>query len=226
MNIKKYFFLTLLSYGFSSLNAQNVQIAPLEKKDLYQKDAITFYMGSGSSTLLDSIGKTIKDNLKFNFPDVDMQVTAPTIIGYQHHIRENISIGMVYSSSNVRTTNIEMPDFQTPANSSTYHYNVALSSLMASVDWYWMKFKRPKSTFALHSGLSLGVFNYNITTEITKGNGSGVDKINASASTKALQLTVIGVKHSMEALKGFGWFANFGVGYNSIGLTSGINWTL
>ena len=229
MNINKYLFLSLISFGFATSYAQNapeVQIIPLEKKDLFKKDAITFYIGSGSTTLLDSIGKTIKDNLKFNFPNVDMQVSAPTIIGYQHHIRDNVSVGMVYSSSNVRTTDLDMPDFQNPALGSTYYYNIALSSLMASVDWYWMKFKRPKSTFALHSGLSLGLFNYQLTTEITKGSGSGVDQINASASTKAMQLTVIGVKHSMDALKGFGWFANFGIGYNSIGLTTGINWTL
>ena len=44
MNVKKYLFLLLLTYGFSSVNAQNAQIAPLEKKDLFKKEAITFYM--------------------------------------------------------------------------------------------------------------------------------------------------------------------------------------
>jgi hypothetical protein len=226
MNIKKYALLLLISSGFYSLNAQNVQIAPLEKKDLFKKDAITFYMGSGSMPILDTLGDAVKKNLLNNFPEAKMNVSSPFIVGYQYHVRDKFSIGMVYCSSNVTSDKKIMPDFQNVGQSSEFYYNIALTSLMTSVDVYWLKIKRPKSTFAFHSGLSLGLFNLTGSREITKGTGNGVEDLNLNVTSRAFQFTVVGVKHSMDALKGFGWFANLGVGFNSIGLTSGINWTL
>ena len=229
MNVKKYLFLLLLTYGFSSVNAQNAQIAqiaPLEKKDLFKKEAITFYMGSGNMPILDTLGDAVKKNLLNSFPEANMNVSSPFIIGYQYHVRDKFSIGMVYCSSSVTSDKKIMPDFQNVGQNSEFYYNIALTSLMTSVDVFWKKIKRPKSTFAFHSGISLGLFNLTGSREITSGTGNGVEDLNLNVTSKALQLTVVGVKHSMEALKGFGWFANFGVGFNSIGLTSGINWTL
>jgi len=226
MNIKKYVLLLLIFSGFYSLNAQNAQIAPLEKKDLFNKDAITFYMGSGSMPILDTLGDAVKKNLLNNFPEAKMNVSSPFIVGYQYHVRDKFSIGMVYCSSNVTSDKKIMPDFQNLGQSSEFYYNIALTSLMTSVDVYWLKIKRPKSTFAFHSGLSLGLFNLTGSREITKGTGNGVENLNLNVTSRAFQLTVVGVKHSMDALKGFGWFANLGIGFNSIGLTTGINWTL
>ena len=226
MNIKKYIFLSLISFGFASVNAQNAQIEPLERKDLFKKEAITFYMGSGNMPILDTLGDAVKKNLLNNFPNSKMNVSQPFIIGYQYHVRDKFSIGMVYSSSSVTSDVETMPDFQNVGQSSKFYYNIALTSLMTSVDVFWKKIKRPKSTFAFHSGLSLGLFNLTGSREITGGTGNGVEDLNLNVTSKAMQLTVIGVKHSMDALKGFGWFANVGIGFNSIGLTTGINWTL
>jgi len=229
MNIKNYLFLSLLFIRFLSLNAQSTQeaqIIPLEKKDLFKKDAITFYMGSGNMPILDTLGDAVKKNLLSNFPEAKMNVSNPFIIGYQYHIRDKFSIGMVYCSSSVTSDKKIIPDFQNVGQSSEFYYNLALTSLMTSVDVFWKKIKRPKSTFAFHSGLSLGIFNLNGSREITKGSGNGVEDLNLNVTSRAFQLTVVGVKHSMDALKGFGWFANLGLGFNSIGLTTGINWTL
>ena len=227
--MKKYIFLSLIFFGFASLYAQNtpnIQIAPLEKKDLFKKDAITFYIGSGNMPILDTLGDAVKKNLLNSFPEANMNVSSPFMIGYQYHVRDKFSIGMVYCSSSVTSDKKIMPDFQNVGQSSEFYYNIALTSLMTSVDVYWSKIKRPKSTFALHSGLSLGLFNLTGSREITKGSGNGVEDLNLNVTSRAFQLTVVGVKHSMDALKGFGWFANLGVGFNSIGLTTGINWTL
>ena len=229
MNIKNYLFLSLLFIRFLSLNAQSTQeaqIIPLEKKDLFKKDAITFYMGSGNMPILDTLGDAVKKNLLSNFPEAKMNVSNPFIIGYQYHIRDKFSIGMVYCSSSVTSDKKIIPDFQNVGQSSEFYYNLALTSLMTSVDVFWKKIKRPKSTFAFHSGLSLGIFNLTGSREITKGSGNGVEDLNLNVTSRAFQLTVVGVKHSMDALKGFGWFANLGLGFNSIGLTTGINWTL
>jgi hypothetical protein len=229
MNIKNYLFLSLLFIGFLSLNAQSTpqaQILPLEKKDLFKKDAITFYMGSGNMPILDTLGDAVKKNLLSNFPEAKMNVSNPFIIGYQYHIRDKFSIGMVYCSSSVTSDKKIIPDFQNVGQSSEFYYNLALTSLMTSVDVFWKKIKRPKSTFAFHSGLSLGIFNLTGSREITNGSGNGVEDLNLNVTSRAFQLTVVGVKHSMDALKGFGWFANLGLGFNSIGLTTGINWTL
>ena len=226
MNIKKYLFLSLISLGFASVNAQNAQIEPLEKKDLFKKDAITFYIGSGTMPILDTLGDAVKKNLLSSFPEAKMNVSSPFIVGYQYHIRDKFSIGMVYCSSSVTSDTKTMPDFQNPGKNSEFYYNIALTSLMTSVDVFWKKIKRPKSTFAFHSGLSLGLFNLTGSREIKSGTGNGVEDLNLNVTSKAMQLTVVGVKHSMDALKGFGWFANLGIGFNSIGITTGINWTL
>lgn len=229
MNMKKYVFLSLVFLGFASSYAQNApetQPMPIEKKDLFKKDAITFYMGSGSMPILDTLGDAVKKNLLNNFPNSKMNVSQPFIIGYQYHVRDKFSIGMVYSSSSVTSDVETMPDFQNVGQGSEFYYNIGLTSLMTSVDVFWKKIKRPRSTFAFHSGLSLGLFNLSGTREIKSGTGNGVQDLNLNVTSKAMQLTIVGVKHSMDALKGFGWFANLGVGFNSIGLTTGINWTL
>jgi hypothetical protein len=70
------------------------------------------------------------------------------------------------------------------------------------------------------------MFSFNLTTEKVRGSGQSVEFIDKSVSTSGFQLTLIGVKHTMNALHGLGWFANLGVGVNSIGFTSGINYTL
>lgn len=208
------------------LSAQTGLNVPSEKVDLYKKDAITFYFGAGHMPILDTLGNAVKKNLMSNFPEAKLNISRPIFIGYQFHPRENISIGMVYCNSNVKTDDLTMPDFQNPTLNTKFYYNIALTSLMGSFDWYWMKFKRPKSTFALHSGIALGIFNFSATTEKISGTGNGVDNLNLNITTKAIQLTFIGVKHTMASLKGFGWFANLGIGHNSMGISYGINYTL
>ena len=133
---------------------------------------------------------------------------------------------MVFSNSSIKTNNLVMPDFQNPSDSTVYYYNVGMNSLLMQVDWFWGKIRRPKSTFSFHSGIGLGMFSFNLTTEKVRGSGQSVDFIDKSVSTSGFQLTLIGVKHTMNALHGLGWFANLGVGVNSMGFTSGINYTL
>lgn len=202
----------------------NVQIIP--KVDLHAKGALTFFWGNGSSAIQDQVAKTLKENLKFNFPDVETQIDGPNAIGYQYHVKDKVSIGMVYSNSSITTSKFTMPNFQSPADSSVYYYKVGMNSLLMQIDWFWGKIKRPKSTWSFHSGLGLGVFSFNLTTEIEKGTGAGIDQVNNSVSTSGFQLTAVGVKHTMNALRGFGWFANLGVGVNSVGFTTGVNYTL
>lgn len=202
----------------------DVQIAP--KANLHPQGALTFFWGGGAATLQEQVAKTLKDNLKFSFPNVGTVINGPNVIGYQFHAKEKVSLGMVFSNSSIKTNNLVMPDFQNPSDSTVYYYNVGLNSLLMQVDWFWGKIRRPKSTFSFHSGLGLGMFSFNLTTEKVSGSGNGVDFIGRSVSTSGFQLTIVGVKHTMNALHGLGWFANLGVGVNSIGFTSGINYTL
>lgn len=202
----------------------DVQIIP--KVNLHSPGALTFFWGGGSAALQEQVAKTLKDNLKFDFPDIGTEINGPNVIGYQFHVKEKVSIGMVYSNSSIRTNNLVMPDFQNPADSTIYYYNVGMNSLLMQIDWFWGRIKRPRSTFSFHSGIGLGVFSFNLTTEKVQGSGNSVQFINNSVSTSGFQLTLVGVKHTMNALKGLGWFANLGVGVNSIGFTSGINYTL
>lgn len=205
---------------------QNKEVQVIPKVDLHAPGALTFFFGSGSTAIQDQVAKALKDNLKFNFPDVKTNIEGPSAIGYQYHVKNKVSIGMVYSNSTISTSKFTMPNFQSPADSSVYYYKVGMNSLLMQIDWFWGKIKRPKSTWSFHSGIGLGVFSFNLTTEIEKGTGAGIDKVNNSVSTSGFQLTAIGVKHTMNVLKGFGWFANLGAGVNSIGFTTGINYTL
>ncbi len=205
---------------------QKIEAQIIPKMDLHQPGALTFFWGGGSATIQRQVAKTLEENLKFNFPNVGTTIEGPSAIGYQYHVKNKVSIGMVYSSSSIRTNNQTMPDFQNPADSTVYYYNVGLNSLMMQIDWFWGKIKRPKSTWSFHSGIGLGVFSFNLTTELVKGKGAGVDVVDKSVSTSGVQLTLIGVKHTMSKLKGFGWFSNLGAGVNSIGFTTGINYTL
>lgn len=205
---------------------QKIDAQIIPKLDLHQPGALSFFWGGGSATIQRQVAKTLEENLKFNFPNVGTTIDGPSSIGYQYHVKNKVSIGMVYSSSSIRTNNQTMPDFQNPADSTVYYYNVGLNSLMMQVDWFWGKIKRPKSTWSFHSGIGLGVFSFNLTTEILKGKGAGVNVVDKSVSTSGVQLTIIGVKHTMSKLKGFGWFSNLGAGVNSIGFTTGINYTL
>jgi len=203
---------------------QNVQIIP--KVDLHQKGALTFYWGSGSSVIQKQIADKIYESIKFDYPNVKMIIEGPSAIGYQYHVKDKVSIGMVYSGSNVKTSDLSMPNLQNPGDSTIFYYNVGLNTLFMQIDWFWGKIKRPKSTWSFHSGIGLGVFSVNISTELKKGTGASVQQIQNSVSTSGFQLTAIGVKHTMNALKGFGWFANLGAGMNSVGFTTGINYTL
>ncbi len=223
-------FAKTLSYDLGlytdSIPVKNVDVQIIPKANLHPQGALTFFWGTGSSVLLEQVAKTLKDNLKFNFPDIDMEINGPNVIGYQFHAKEKVSLGMVFSNSSIKTNNLVMPDFQNPSDSTVYYYNVGMNSLLMQVDWFWGKIRRPKSTFSFHSGIGLGMFSFNLTTEKVRGSGQSVDFIDKSVSTSGFQLTLIGVKHTMNALHGLGWFANLGVGVNSMGFTSGINYTL
>lgn len=212
--------------SLDSIPVKNLEVQIVPKANLHPQGALTFFWGTGSSVLLEQVAKTLKDNLKFDFPDIGTEINGPNVIGYQFHAKEKVTLGMVYSNSSIKTNNLVMPDFQNPSDSTVYYYNVGLNSLLMQVDWFWGKIRRPKSTFSFHSGLGLGMFSFNLTTEKVKGSGNSVQFINNSVSTSGFQLTLIGVKHTMNALHGLGWFANLGVGVNSIGFTSGINYTL
>lgn len=212
--------------SLDSIPVKNLEVQIAPKANLHHQGALTFFWGTGSSVLLEQVAKTLKDNLKFDFPDIGTEINGPNVIGYQFHAKEKVTLGMVYSNSSIKTNNLVMPDFQNPSDSTVYYYNVGLNSLLMQVDWFWGKIRRPKSTFSFHSGLGLGMFSFNLTTEKVKGSGNSVQFINNSVSTSGFQLTLIGVKHTMNALHGLGWFANLGVGVNSIGFTSGINYTL
>lgn len=212
--------------SLDSIPVKNLEVQITPKANLHPQGALTFFWGTGSSVLLEQVAKTLKDNLKFDFPDIGTEINGPNVIGYQFHAKEKVTLGMVYSNSSIKTNNLVMPDFQNPSDSTVYYYNVGLNSLLMQVDWFWGKIRRPKSTFSFHSGLGLGMFSFNLTTEKVKGSGNSVQFINNSVSTSGFQLTIIGVKHTMNALHGLGWFANLGVGVNSIGFTSGINYTL
>lgn len=212
--------------SLDSIPVKNLEVQIAPKANLHPQGALTFFWGTGSSVLLEQVAKTLKDNLKFDFPDIGTEINGPNVIGYQFHAKEKVTLGMVYSNSSIKTNNLVMPDFQNPSDSTVYYYNVGLNSLLMQVDWFWGKIRRPKSTFSFHSGLGLGMFSFNLTTEKVKGSGNSVQFINNSVSTSGFQLTLIGVKHTMNALHGLGWFANLGVGVNSIGFTSGINYTL
>lgn len=209
-----------------STSPKTIVAQVIPKVNLHSQGALTFFLGSGSAALQEQVAKTLKENLKFDFPNIGTEISGPSSIGYQFHVKDKVSVGMVYSNSRIKTNNLVMPDFQNPADSTIYYYQVGMNSLLMQVDWFWGRIKRPKSTFSFHSGLGLGVFSFNLTTEKVQGSGNSVQFINNSVSTSGFQLTLIGVKHTMNALKGLGWFANLGVGVNSMGFTSGINYTL
>lgn len=219
---RKILLLIISVFGVNSMMAQTA-----EKIDMYPQLGMTFYWGSSSPTIQNEFAKDLKKVIRADFPnDTVINVKSPSSIGYQFHVRHNLSIGVVYSSSQVSTHELKYPDFQNPGKFTTFQYVFNTNSLMATVDYYWYKKKFPKATLALHSGLALGTFNYSFTTKIISGNGSNLPQYNVGMGSNAFQLTLIGIKHNMKVLKGLGWFSNLGVGNNTIGFSGGLNFCL
>jgi hypothetical protein len=200
-----------------------------KKPNAFKSNAITFYYGTGSDMSQQQISDQLDEQLKYDYPNkANNTIQAPQIIGYQYHIKERLSIGLVYCISNVETPTLEYPDFQNPGEVTKYTYRVGLNSFLGSVDWHWYVRNGNKSTLALNSGIALGVFNVNFETNILSGDASNLPQINLSQGGSGWQVTLIGIKQAFhyQYLKGFGYHASLGLGVNTIGLTTGINYTL
>jgi hypothetical protein len=91
LNLSGLFAKTLSSdFGLytDSIPVKNVDVQIIPKANLHPQGALTFFWGTGSSVLLEQVAKTLKDNLKFNFPDIEMEINGPNVIGYQFHAKE------------------------------------------------------------------------------------------------------------------------------------------
>lgn len=210
---------------------KNLNVEP--KIDFFTKGSITFYYQSGGDQVQQQISKQLQDQLKFDYPDIgtgnmQMMVNAPTILGYQFQVKDKIAIGLAYCISSVQTPTLTYPGIQDPNDITEYNYKVKLNSFMGSFDYFWLKRTRKKSTFALYSGFALGVSNVNIQTNVTKGTGNNIPTYNLSTANEGFQLNLIGFKHTLnfKPIKKLGYMVNLGVGFNSIGLSTGITYTL
>lgn len=201
----------------------------IEQPNLFNNQSITFFYGVGNDRVQQDIAKGLKDQLKYDYPDLgDMVVQAPQIFGYQFHVRERISVGLIYCSSSVKTPSLEYPDIQNPSEVTKYHYDVSLNSFLGSFDYHWYIGRWPLSSLTLHSGFALGVNNINFNTVIEDGDGSNLPNYNFSQGGRGFQLNIIGIKQSfnLRYLKGIGYHANLGWGVNTLGITTGIQYTL
>lgn len=199
------------------------------KPHAFKSNAITFYYGTGSDMSQQQISDQLDEQLKYDYPNkANNTIQAPQIIGYQYHVKERLSIGLVYCISNVQTPILEYPDFQNPGEVTEYTYRVGLNSFLGSIHWHWFVRNGNKSTLSLNSGIALGVFNVNFETNIISGDASNLPQINLSQGESGWQLTLVGIKHTFHYryLKGIGYHASLGLGVNTIGLTTGINYTL
>lgn len=197
--------------------------------NVFQNQGLTFYFGSGSAVAQREISRVLEEQVRYDFPNKAPNIiNAPTFIGYQYHVKNRLSIGLVYCTSGVKTPNLIYPDLQNPGQSTEFNYQVNINSFMGSVDYHWYYRTGKKSSLSLHSGLALGVYDVNFTTQIIGGNGQNLPEYNLSTGGNGWQLTLIGVKQSFnyKLLKNFGYVANLGVGMNVIGLSAGATYTL
>jgi hypothetical protein len=227
--MKNLFFLGCgtLCLALQPLNAQ--QQAQATTSTMFGNQAITFYAGNGSDFFQKQISNAIDTALKYDFPNkTQNRINAPTVIGYQYHVKERLSIGMVYSTSSVTTPDLIYPDFQNPGDITKYHYRVSMNSFLGSVDYHWYKHNFSKSSLTLHSGLALGVFNVNFNTIISEGNGRNLPQLNVSYGGNGWQINLIGIKQSFnyKVLRGLGYAANLGIGTNVVGMTYAITYTM
>ena len=196
---------------------------------IFDNQALTFYYGSGSDFSMRQISNELDEQLKYDFPNKKPNtINAPSVIGYQYHVKDRLSLGLVYCRADVTTPNLDYPDLQNPSESTQFNYNVVINSFMGSVDYHWYFRNGKKSSLSLFSGLALGVYNVNFKTQVTGGNGRNLPQYNFSSGGNAWQLTLIGIKQSFDykLLKNFGYTSNLGVGSNVIGLTFGVTYTL
>jgi hypothetical protein len=197
--------------------------------NVFQNQGLTFFFGSGTPAAQRVISTALEEQVRYDFPNKAPNIiNAPTFIGYQYHVKNRLSIGMVYCVSGVRTPNLIYPDLQNPSESTEFNYQININSFMGSVDYHWYYRTGKKSSLSLHSGLALGVYDVNFTTQIIGGNGQNLPEYNLSTGGNGWQLTLIGVKQSFnyKLLKNFGYVANLGVGMNVIGLSAGATYTL
>jgi hypothetical protein len=197
--------------------------------NVFQNQGLTFFFGSGTPAAQRVISTALEEQVRYDFPNKAPNIiNAPTFIGYQYHVKKRLSIGMVYCVSGVKTPNLIYPDLQNPSESTEFNYQININSFMGSVDYHWYYRTGKKSSLSLHSGLALGVYDVNFTTQIIGGNGQNLPEYNLSTGGNGWQLTLIGVKQSFnyKLLKNFGYVANLGVGMNVIGLSAGATYTL
>jgi hypothetical protein len=217
----------------NQLNVPQKETRAIPKIDFFQNGSITFYYQGGGDFVQQQISKQLQEQLKYDYPEIgtgDMQmiVNAPSILGYQFHVKDKIAIGLAYCVSSVRTPTLPYPGIQNPDDITEYNYSVKLNSFMGSFDYFWLKRARRKSTFALYSGFLVGVSNVNIQTNVTKGSGDNIPTYNVSTANQGFQLNLIGFKHTLniKPIKKLGYMVNLGVGFNSVGLSTGISYTL
>jgi hypothetical protein len=201
--------------------------------DFFKPGSITFYYQGGGDFVQQQISDNLQEQLKADYPTIgtgnmQMMVNSPSILGYQFHVKDKIAIGLAYCVSSVQTPTLTYPGFQDPNDITEYNYRVKLNSFMGSFDYFWLKRTRKKSTFALYSGFAVGVSNVNIQTNVTKGSGDNIPTYNVSTANEGFQLNLIGFKHTLniKPIRKMGYMVNLGVGFNSVGLSTGLSYTL
>lgn len=202
---------------------------PISYRNFYQKEAMTFYCGFGSPTLVNMIDKGLLNSLKPTYPKMGKSsIKNPKMLGYQYHFRERWSMGLVYSWAQVKTDTINYPDYDNPGDYSTFRYVVNLGAFMGSLDYIWKLRRGKKSTLALFSGIALGNshINYEAKREPSDKGNSYIPTFNNGISASGVQITAIAIKHTFKGLRKFGYQASLGGGVNSIGFSWGINYTL
>lgn len=215
------------------INSDITKEFPIAKINFFNTGSISFYYQTGGDAVQQQISNQLKEQLKFDYPEIgtgnmQMMVNAPSILGYQFQVKDKIAIGLVYCVASVQTPTLTYPGTQNPDDISEYNYRVKMNSFMGSFDYFWLKRARKKSTFALYSGFAVGVSNVNIQTNVTKGSGGNIPTYNVSTANEGFQLNLIGFKHTLNIrpIKKLGYMVNLGVGFNSVGLSTGISYTL
>lgn len=192
-----------------------------EPKNFYKQGGMTFMYVACSNTLPNIISKAMIEQLSPNFGPITTDINRPNYWGYQYHFRDRWMMGLVYTHGSVSTNEIEYPDYSIfPTKYSKFKYKVDLTGFMGSMDYCWYMKNKSKSSVALYSGISLGIFNINFNTVRTDSSTAYVPEYTKTYPTQGIQATLIGMKRTYR--NGLGIQCALGGGTSSIGLSYGL----
>jgi len=144
---------------------------------------------------------------------------GPFEIGYQYHLSNKVSIGLIYTYAHATGPTINYADGL--GNSFSYDYDVSYSTFLVRGDYFWVN----KNKTAIYSGLGLGYVSVSSSVVMVSGTNTSasIAAFSATESGLAYHLTALGIKY--KAFGHLGVFAELGYGYNGA-LNLGLQYTI